>query len=90
MLGFRNRSRHPHLSATLIPFPTQVNSLKRQLRNGDFQTWHGHLAREKRAIFHEMPQEITGKMPVPRYFATPSLKQFSILDLGSENAGKEP
>jgi hypothetical protein len=33
--------------------------------------WHGHLAREKRAILHEMPQEITGKMPVPRYFATP-------------------
>jgi hypothetical protein len=42
------------------------------LRNGSFQTWHGHLAREKRAVFHEMPQEITGKMPVPRYFATPS------------------
>jgi hypothetical protein len=35
------------------------------------QTWHGHLAREKRAIFHEMPQGITGKMPVPHYFAAP-------------------
>ena len=31
-----------------------------------------HLAREKRSISHEMPQEITGKMPVPRYFVTPS------------------
>jgi hypothetical protein len=44
----------------------------RQLRNEDFQTWHGHLAREKRAFSHEMSQGITGKMPVPRYFATPS------------------
>jgi hypothetical protein len=31
-----------------------------------------HLARENRAISQEMPQGITGKMPVPRYFATPS------------------
>jgi hypothetical protein len=44
----------------------------RQLRNGGFQAWHGHLAREKRPFSHEMPQEITGKMPVPRYFATPA------------------
>jgi hypothetical protein len=35
----------------------------RQLQNGGFQTWHGHLAREKRAICHEMMQGITGKMP---------------------------
>jgi hypothetical protein len=41
------------------------------LRNGDFQTWHGHLAREKRALSHEMPRRITGKMPVPRHFASP-------------------
>jgi hypothetical protein len=50
------------------------------LRNGDFQTWHGHLAREKRAVFHEMPQEITGKMPVPRYCATPSKGEIAFLD----------
>jgi hypothetical protein len=31
----------------------------------------------KNALFHEMPQEITGKMPVPRYFATASKKVFS-------------
>jgi hypothetical protein len=41
----------------------------RQLQNGGLQTWHGHLACEKRAISHEMQQGITGKMPVPRYFA---------------------
>jgi hypothetical protein len=40
------------------------------LRNGGFQTWHGHLAREKDAIPREMSQGITGKMPVPRYFAS--------------------
>jgi hypothetical protein len=44
----------------------------KQLRNGGLQTWHGHLARENGAISHQMTQGITGKMPVPRYFATPS------------------
>jgi hypothetical protein len=42
------------------------------LRNGSFQAWHGHPAREKHAISREMPLGITGKMPVPRYFATPT------------------
>jgi hypothetical protein len=55
----------PH-SKTRIP-----HSAIRDLRNGGFQTWHGHLAREKGAIPHEMSQGITGKMPVPRYFASP-------------------
>jgi hypothetical protein len=40
-------------------------------------SWHGHLAREKRAISHELSQSITGKMPVPRYFATPSFAEKS-------------
>jgi hypothetical protein len=35
----------------------------RELRKGGLQTWHGHLAREKRAISDEMLREITGKMP---------------------------
>jgi hypothetical protein len=44
-----------------------------------------HLAREKRPISHEMPQEITGKMPVPRYFVTPS-RTFAVDtdDVGNE------
>ena len=48
-----------------------IEPRERQLRNEGSQTWHGHLARENRAISQEMPQGITGKMPVPRYFATP-------------------
>jgi hypothetical protein len=43
--------------------------------------WHGHLAREKRAISQETPQGITGKMPVPRYFATPLGSVFPFLPL---------
>jgi hypothetical protein len=53
-------------------YPSQDHSPRGQLRNGGFQTWHGHLAREKRAVSHEMPPAITGKMPVPRHFAIPS------------------
>jgi len=36
-------------------------------------TWHGHLARERSVMSCEVPQTITGKMPVPRSFATASL-----------------
>jgi hypothetical protein len=50
-------------------------TFRKDLRNGGFQTWHGHLARGKRAISHETPQGITGKMPVPRYFASPSFRK---------------
>jgi hypothetical protein len=39
------------------------NPKSRQLKNGGFQTWHGHLAREKRAISGEISPKITGKMP---------------------------
>ena len=53
------------------PQPYHLTTKERDLRNGGFQTWHGHLARGKRAISHETPQGITGKMPVPRYFASP-------------------
>jgi hypothetical protein len=55
--------------------------LQRDLQNGGFQTWHGHLAREERAFFHKMPQEITGKMPVPRSFASPSCGDFAEKEL---------
>jgi len=51
----------------------QINEIAlRHLRKEGVQTWHGHLAREKRTISREMPQGITGKMPVPRYFASAS------------------
>jgi hypothetical protein len=54
-------------------FLSQVTGFElREFRNAYFQSWHGHLAREKGAIPHEMSQGITGKMPVPRYFASPS------------------
>jgi hypothetical protein len=58
----------------------------RQLQNACFQPWHGHLAREIRAVFHEMPQGITGKMPVPRYFASPSncIANEALLEFASE------
>jgi hypothetical protein len=51
-----------------------------QLRNGGFQTWHGHLAREKRAFSHEMPQGITGKMPVPRLLQEALIVRANVLD----------
>jgi len=37
-----------------------------------------HLARETGAISQEMSQRITGEMPVPRYFATPSFPTFRL------------
>jgi hypothetical protein len=47
-----------------------------------------HLAREKRAISHEMSQRITGKMPVPRYFASRSSSE-SNLNLPPQRFGFE-
>jgi hypothetical protein len=58
------------------------------LQKEGVQTWHGHLAREKRTISREMPQGITGKMPVPRYFASASSAGGSPVFLILQNAGR--
>jgi len=41
----------------------------RELRNGAFHAWHGHLAREKPAFSEKVTWEIARKMPVPPYLA---------------------
>jgi hypothetical protein len=47
-----------------------------------------HLARDKRSISHEMPPGITGKMPVPRCFATRAILQIQFGDVLFDLSGR--
>jgi hypothetical protein len=45
--------------------------------------WHGHLARDSLRHFVGKGTFFTGKMPVPRYFASPSAMRLGEMHVAS-------